>query len=416
MEYKLLGTEQRFYLHTLDINMSTADPTFVSTVSQIKHASIAIFAFLLILPTCRAQTTIANIDNDQITNPPSDTYNDYRMWSWEVDQGIGGCANNICHATGKYLQRQVLFRGLGGPYVCPAIASNRQHLSILSAAVGILLLCSGCGSAGNSTASSTNPVPTASTSNPPSSPSSPPTNPAPAVDNYHATVVAVWARDQASPDPYNASAYGTIAVDTNANDGRGTLQITGGAATSNYELRFCFRGASSPTANCFTVVTFTTDASGSANVNFQIAAGASQNGQFTGAFYIFKDNIATFAGGVDTLASGESFRAVLLPSPPSSFTGSGTVSVSGTTAHITITGGPANQNFQAIACGLSAGCAHDVFFQTDAQGNGAADMQFQSGAVGGALNATFIGDFIVEENNSGVVYAGGAYDSAFRVQ
>jgi hypothetical protein len=52
---------------------------------------------LLVPPICKAQTTIANIDDDPITSP-NDTYNDNRAWAWQVDAGVGGCVGG-CHAT-----------------------------------------------------------------------------------------------------------------------------------------------------------------------------------------------------------------------------------------------------------------------------------------------------------------------------
>jgi hypothetical protein len=175
----------------------------------------------------------------------------------------------------------------------------------------------------------------------------------------------------------NLSPQGTITVDTAANDGRGTLQIGGGAPNSPYDLRFCANGDFSfttPPPNCSEVANYTTDGNGAATVHFQMTP----PGAFSGVFVIFKNGTAVYGAGPDTLNSGVSFQAALLPTKErSDNSGSGRLTVTGITFHLVLTGGIPTHGFQVFSCTSfpDSGCASVATLQTDPQGNGTTDWQ-----------------------------------------
>jgi hypothetical protein len=247
--------------------------------------------------------------------------------------------------------------------------------------LGVLV---GCGGGASSA-----PVAPGSSASAPQPGTTPTPAPSAASDTYMATLFLAFGN--------NPAPQGTVAVDATANDGRGTVQVSGASPSSSYELRFCMQGAPSPTSNCFHVADYGTDANGTATVNFQV----SQKGSFTGAFFVFKDAAAQYSSGVNTFASGTSFHAVLLP-VSSSTSGGGSASASGQAAHVTLNGALPNHNYQAMLCGLSSGCQTGTALATDAQGNGAADMQLPTLA--------FAGFFLIKDS------AGDQYIAAFRVQ
>lgn len=227
----------------------------------------------------------------------------------------------------------------------------------------------------------------------------------PVSDNYMATVFAVRSDgstgSNSSPTP---PALGAVVVDATANDGKGTLQIGGGVANSSYALYFCGAGAPSATGDCFQITSYATDASGSANLSFQIPASAagtlgSSGGRFSGAFFVFKDGVPQFGGGENTSVSGASFRASMLPVADTN--GSGTVLVTGQTAHFTVTGAKPNASFQTIECAVGGGCDAITLLTTDDKGNGTVDLTLPVHAV--------VSYFRLQG-------AGTGYQSAFRVQ
>jgi hypothetical protein len=257
-----------------------------------------------------------------------------------------------------------------------------------------LIFMTACGDSGSS-------VTTGGTTEPPTGNVSPNPGTSAAADSFMATIFTINP-DGSTPSPI-PSPLGSVTVDATANDGRGNLQASGGAANSNYELDFCGTGPTT-TANCVRITTYTTDTSGNAQVNFQVPASASASlgstsGIFSGALIVFKDGVARFGSGEHTGAAGTSFRAVLLPSAGTS--GHGAVSVSGQVVHFTVTGAKPNAGFQAMDCGVGAGCGPTTTFTTDAQGNGTVDLQLPSRATVSFYR---------------VVGADTSYQSGFRVQ
>jgi hypothetical protein len=223
---------------------------------------------------------------------------------------------------------------------------------------GFLLFLSGCGSVSNTSA---NPTPT---------PSPSPT-PTAASDSFLSTMFLENGR---SPSP-----VGSITFDTTANNGAGNLQFKGiGATNTTLILQFCpypqgFNG-------CFNITSLTTDASGNANVNLVFP----QKGTFSGSFQLVQTNTAQLAATA-TGSSGTSFQSALLPAAmitggiqqtTGNAPGSGTVVVTGTTAHIMLTGATPNHTFNTAVCSLvlASPCAVLASLTTDTQGNASADV------------------------------------------
>jgi len=59
-----------------------------------------LFVLLLAMSTARAQTTIYDIDQDPVSSPPTDGYNNNRSWSWLNGPEIGGCGGGVCYSLG----------------------------------------------------------------------------------------------------------------------------------------------------------------------------------------------------------------------------------------------------------------------------------------------------------------------------
>jgi len=208
----------------------------------------------------------------------------------------------------------------------------------------------------------------------------------------------------------SAPPLGTVTVDDSANDGRGTLKITGSQANTSYEFRFCSGSDTQPvTTSCTSIVSYSTDASGSANVMFQVPPGpSSSSGYHVGSFYVFNNGNAVYVGGANAQTAGTSFRAAVLPQccvnlPP----GGGSVSASGQSIHVALTGVPASMSYEVLLCAPTpAGIRCNSFgtntVDVDAQGNGAKDFSLS--------NQTFIG-FVLIKN-----HLGQDYETGFRVQ
>jgi hypothetical protein len=144
-------------------------------------------------------------------------------------------------------------------------------------------------------------------------------------------------------------------------------------------------------ANCINVTQLTTDSSGNANVNFTFP----QKGTFSGVFQLVQTNSAQ-AAVTGTGSTGASFKSALLPAgtvtggiqqTTGHAPGSGTVAVSGTTAHITLTGTTPNHTFATAVCSLSpqGPCSALANITTDSQGNASVDV----GTVQPALWSVF---------------------------
>lgn len=201
----------------------------------------------------------------------------------------------------------------------------------------------------------------------------------------------------------SAAPRGTVNVNTQSDNGSGTLQISGSHPTTSYDLQFCSGGQ--PATSCTGITTYSTDASGSANVMFQVPPGAPGTfGYHVGSFYVFNNGNPIYTSGADSQAIGTSFRGAFLPEfPQNPPPGGGSVSASGQSLHVTLSGMPASMSYEVLLCSpTSAGLRCNSFgtntVDVDAQGNGAKDFPLPS--------ETFVG-FVQVQNHLNQVYVSG---------
>lgn len=237
---------------------------------------------------------------------------------------------------------------------------------------GLLLFLAGCGSVSNNMQPTPTPTPMPSPSPVPSPTPVPSPSPTPAAADVF---LASWLNGIGrSPGP-----VGTIIVDSTANNGAGSTQINGlpGGGNSTFVLQFCPYPSFS---NCTNITSFTTDASNTANVNFTFPL----KGTFSGAFTII-DASGFPDQSTGTGTAGISFKSALLPA--STITGGinqttgnspgfGSVAVTNSTAHITLTGALPNHTFTTAMCDVSTqtSCMALANITTNAQGNASADV------------------------------------------
>lgn len=183
------------------------------------------------------------------------------------------------------------------------------------------------------------------------------------------------------------------------------MQAVVASNSSTFILQFCPypQGFS----NCMNVTSVTSNVQGAVNANFMFPA----KGTFSGAFQIVDANgVQSEAAGNGS--TGVSFKSALLPAATvtgginqttGNSPGFGSATVTGTTAHITLTGALPNHTFNTALCSLVVGpCDTLGNVTTDAQGNANADV----GAVAGnSFNVFRLSDA------SGVQFI-----TAFRVQ
>jgi hypothetical protein len=122
---------------------------------------------------------------------------------------------------------------------------------------------------------------------------------------------------------------------------------------------------------------------------------------------VFNNGNAVYVGGANALAAGTSFRAALRPQLPQPPPGGGSVTASGQSIHVALTGVPASMSYEVLLCAPTpAGIRCNSFgtntVDVDAQGNGAKDFSL--------TNKTFIG-FVLIKN-----HLGQDYETGFRVQ
>lgn len=256
-----------------------------------------------------------------------------------------------------------------------------------------LWLLIGCGSVSNNTRPAPTPTPTPS---PVPSPSPNPT-PATASDSFLSTWFFTVGR--------NPAPVGTITLDNTANNGAGNMQASVASNNSTFILQFCPYPQNF--SNCMNVTAITSDANGSVNANFVFPA----KGTFSGAFQVVDAN-GTQSQAAGNGSSGVSFKSALLPAATitgginqttGNSPGFGSAAVTGTTAHITLTGALPNHTFNTALCSLSVGpCDILGNVTTDAQGNANADV---GAVIGNSFNVFRLSDA------SGVQFV-----SAFRVQ
>ena len=241
---------------------------------------------------------------------------------------------------------------------------------------GFLLLLAGCGSVSSKTPGPTptptpSPNPTPSPGPSPSPAPSPSPTPAAASDVFLATWFFI------SPDKNAPPPAGTITLDTSTNNGAGSSQVQHLPANSTLFLQFC--PYPQGFAGCSTVTSFTANSSGAANFGFIFPF----KGTFSGSFQI-TDASGTPTAVTATSSTGINFKSALLPAATvtggiqqttGNSPGIGTAAVTGTTAHITLTGAFPNHTFNTAVCGLFPGpCAALANITTDAQGNASANV------------------------------------------
>ena len=243
---------------------------------------------------------------------------------------------------------------------------------VICLSFSFLLLSIGCGSVSSSPSPTPTPTPIASPTPTPS-----PT-PSAASDSLLTTMFLSAGR---TPSP-----LGSVTADSAANNGSGNIQLTAiGVANTTLILQFCPypQGASA----CFNVTSLTSDA----NANINGAFTFPQKGTFSGIFQLVQTNTAEF-GVTGTGSTGTNFHSALLPAATVTggiqqttghAPGSGTVVVTGTTAHITLAGTTANHTFNTAVC--LAQCTALANVTTDAQGNASLDV----GTVAAGGSSTF---------------------------
>ncbi len=155
------------------------------------------------------------------------------------------------------------------------------------------------------------------------------------------------------------------------------MQAFVATGSSTFILQFCPYPQNF--SNCMNVTSVTSNAQGAVNANFTFPA----KGTFSGAFQIVDANgVQSEAAGNGS--TGVSFKSALLPAATvtgginqttGNSPGFGSAVVTGTTAHITLTGALPNHTFNTALCSLSVGpCDTLGNITTDAQGNAKADV------------------------------------------
>lgn len=271
---------------------------------------------------------------------------------------------------------------------------------------GLFIFLAGCGSVSSNTPGTPTPTPMPSPTPAPSPTPTPEPSPVPsptptpaASDVFLATWFFITPGKNAPPPA------GTITLDTTTNNGIGSSQLQGLDANSTLFLQFCpypqgFDG-------CSTVTSFTSNSSGAANFGFIFPF----KGTFSGVFRL-TDASGTPSAVTATSSTGISFKSALLPAATvtggiqqttGNSPGIGTAAVTGTTAHITLTGAFPNHTFNTAVCSLFSGpCAALANITTDAHGNASADV----GTIPPAASSIFS-----VSDASGVQFV-----TAFRVQ
>ena len=238
---------------------------------------------------------------------------------------------------------------------------------------GLLLFLAGCGSVSNNMQPTPTPTPMPSPSPIPSPSPVPSPSPTPAsADSF----LASWLNNIGR----GAGPVGTITVDSSANNGAGFTQVNGlpGGGNSNFVLQFCPYPQNF--SNCVNVMAFATDSTNTAKLNFTFP----MKGTFSGAFQIldtsgFPDQVS----GDGT--SGVNFKSALLPAATitggigqttGNSPGFGSVVVTNSTAHITLSGALPNHTFNTAVCfvGTQVPCTTLANVTTNAQGNASADV------------------------------------------
>jgi hypothetical protein len=241
---------------------------------------------------------------------------------------------------------------------------------------GLLLYLAGCGSVSNNMQPTPTPTPMPTPMPSPSPVPSPTAVPSPSPTPVAASdaFLSTWFFTVGR----NPAPEGTITLDTTSNNGAGNFQAHTAATNSTFILQFC--PYPQGFMNCINVTPITTGTTDFANVNFTFPV----KGTFSGAFQMVDAN-GTQSEATATSATGVSFKSALLPA--ASVTGGinqatgnspgiGSAMMSGTTAHITLTGAFPNHTFNTAVCSLflQTPCATLSNITTNPQGNASADV------------------------------------------
>jgi hypothetical protein len=282
-------------------------------------------------------------------------------------------------------------------------SSKLCALSILAILSGIIL---GCGGNGNNVATTPAPTPGSTAGGsagpsptPPPAPTPTPTLIPPTTPTPPATPPATPVPTPPTPTPTptpNASGlfqatlfsgfgatvqnHGQVIVDATAIDGSGSVQLTGATAMTEFTLSFC--PFPSGKYACFTVITLTTDTTGAAQGTFHFASGT-----WAGDFQVTSGGNIFAATAFDPTTSNQSYTAALqpqtttnpnginlfpVPTVPQDPLSSGRVTISGSTAQVTLQGAVPNAIYNLTLCTLGdgSGCfQQSTAIPTDASGN-----------------------------------------------
>jgi hypothetical protein len=175
--------------------------------------------------------------------------------------------------------------------------------------------------------------------------------------------------------------HGQVIVDATTIDGTGSVQLTGAATMTEFTLSFC--PFPSGKYACFSVITLTTDNTGTAQGTFRFPAGT-----WAGDFQVTTSNGNIFAStAFDPTTSNQSYTAALqpqtttnpnginltpVPTTPQDPLSSGRVTISGSTAQVTLQGAVPNAIYNLTLCTLGdgSGCfQQSTTIPTDVNGN-----------------------------------------------
>jgi hypothetical protein len=173
---------------------------------------------------------------------------------------------------------------------------------------------------------------------------------------------------------------GQVIVDGTAIDGNGTVQVTGAGTMTPLTLSFC--PFPSEKYACFSVMTLTTDSLGAAQAAFHIPTGT-----WAGDFQVTTSGNIFATTAFDTTTSNQSYTAALqpqattnpnginqfpVPAVPQDPLAFGRVTVSGSTAQVTLQGAVPNAIYNLTLCTLGdgSGCFQQpTTIPTDLNGN-----------------------------------------------
>jgi hypothetical protein len=235
----------------------------------------------------------------------------------------------------------------------------------------------------------------------------------------------------------SSTVAGQITVNASADNGAGSLQLTKAATGTNYTLEFCEFPTPNAVPNgqtntCSDITMLTTDGSGNAQISFTMPKGV-----WAGVFSVVRNNFGDFNSGFILPGAGQQYRAPFVPALPNFQIGredfnpatgrtqqtpdnqdDGSVTVSGTIAHLVLHNGIPLTAYRVSVCGNGDGssCGGVGSFTTDASGSATTDIDLLK-AMGSAGFQPWV--FVVETQNTltGTINSKGAvFVSGFNVK